>query len=125
MLKPIWRSTAFNIHTKIKIFNSNVLCVLLYGSEFWKPSLLNRSDVSNMIPINSGMNQDAMAFLTFLYSLNGCCQFPDQLWSLENDLKFFTVSTKLTGDGVYVHRERTYIPWPSHWYFNTRHEYFI
>lgn len=32
MLKPIWRSKALNMHTKIRIFNSNVLSVLLYGS---------------------------------------------------------------------------------------------
>lgn len=33
MLNTIWRSTALNIRTKIKIFNSNVLSVLLYCSE--------------------------------------------------------------------------------------------
>lgn len=33
MLKTIWRATALNIRTKIKIFNRNVLSVLLYGSE--------------------------------------------------------------------------------------------
>ena len=32
ILKSIWRSTG-NIHTKIRILNSNVLSVLLYGSE--------------------------------------------------------------------------------------------
>ena len=39
MLKSIWRSTGFNIHTKIRIFNSNVLSVLLYGSECLKTSV--------------------------------------------------------------------------------------
>lgn len=34
------KSTALNSRTKIKIFNSNVLSVLLYGSECWKTSLL-------------------------------------------------------------------------------------
>jgi endonuclease/exonuclease/phosphatase family metal-dependent hydrolase len=36
MLKPIWRTTSLSVHTKIRIFNSNVLSVLLYGSECWK-----------------------------------------------------------------------------------------
>ena len=39
MLKSTWRSTGFNIHTKIRIFNSNVLSVLLYGSECLKTSV--------------------------------------------------------------------------------------
>ena len=36
MLRPIWRSTGLSIHTKIRIFKSNILSVLLYGSECWK-----------------------------------------------------------------------------------------
>lgn len=36
--------------------------------------------------------------------------FPDQLWSSDNDLDFFTDSAKLTGDGVYIHGEWAYIP---------------
>lgn len=39
MLKPIWRSTILSIHTKIRIFKSNVLSVLMYGSECWKTSI--------------------------------------------------------------------------------------
>ena len=38
LLKSTWRSTGLNIHTKIGIFNGNVLSVLLYGSECWKTS---------------------------------------------------------------------------------------
>lgn len=34
MLKPIWRFTTLNILTKIRIFNCNILSVLLYESEF-------------------------------------------------------------------------------------------
>lgn len=36
MLKTVWRSTSLSIYTKIRIFKSNVLSVLLYGSECWK-----------------------------------------------------------------------------------------
>ena len=32
-LRPIWRSTAFSLHNKIRILNTNVKSVLLYGSE--------------------------------------------------------------------------------------------
>jgi len=35
-LRPVWRSTIISIRTKIQIFNSKVLSVLLYGSECWK-----------------------------------------------------------------------------------------
>ncbi|PFX27744.1 putative uncharacterized transposon-derived protein F52C9.6 [Stylophora pistillata] len=36
MLRPIWRSTALTIKTKLRVFGSNVKAVLLYGSETWK-----------------------------------------------------------------------------------------
>ena len=36
MLRPVWKTSGFSIHTKIRIFKSNVLSVLLYGSECWK-----------------------------------------------------------------------------------------
>ena len=36
MLRPIWRSTGLGIHTKIRIFKSNILSVLLNCSECWK-----------------------------------------------------------------------------------------
>nr|KAG5712455.1 hypothetical protein BaRGS_011429 [Batillaria attramentaria] len=35
-LRPIWRSTALSLRNKIRIFNSNVKSVLLYGSETWR-----------------------------------------------------------------------------------------
>lgn len=36
LLKPVWNSSQLSNNTKIKIFNNNVKCVLLYGSECWK-----------------------------------------------------------------------------------------
>jgi flagellum-specific peptidoglycan hydrolase FlgJ len=36
LLKNIWRAKDIKIHTKIRIFNTNVKSVLLYGSETWK-----------------------------------------------------------------------------------------
>ena len=36
MLRPIWRSKFISLWTKIRIFNSNVKSVLLYGSETWR-----------------------------------------------------------------------------------------
>ena len=35
-LRPIWNSTALSIKSKIRIFNTNVKSVLLYGSETWR-----------------------------------------------------------------------------------------
>ncbi|KAK3105137.1 hypothetical protein FSP39_017997 [Pinctada imbricata] len=36
ILKPVWTSSQMTIRTKLRIFNSNVKSVLLYGSECWK-----------------------------------------------------------------------------------------
>ncbi|KAL9960159.1 hypothetical protein ACROYT_G033572 [Oculina patagonica] len=35
-LKPVWRSKRISLKTKLRLFNSNVKTVLLYGSESWK-----------------------------------------------------------------------------------------
>ena len=35
-LKPIWSSKKISLKTKLKLYNSNVKTVLLYGSEIWK-----------------------------------------------------------------------------------------
>ena len=35
-LRPIWRSSALSTRNKIRIFNTNVKAVLLYGSETWR-----------------------------------------------------------------------------------------
>ena len=44
MLKPIWKSKQLRLETKLRLYNRNVLCVLLYGSECWKstPKLANK-----------------------------------------------------------------------------------
>eukprot|EP00064_Thunnus_orientalis_P023677 superscaffoldBa00009203_g23931 len=36
MLRPIWLSKQLSNNTKLRIFNTNVKTVLLYGSEIWK-----------------------------------------------------------------------------------------
>ena len=35
-LRPIWRSTKLSLNTKLRIYNSNVKSVLLYGCETWR-----------------------------------------------------------------------------------------
>ena len=35
-LTKVWKSSQYSIRTKTRIFNSNVLTVLLYGSETWR-----------------------------------------------------------------------------------------
>lgn len=46
----------------------------------------------HMIRVNLGMKQDAMTLLKYLHSFNGTCQFPDQLWSSNNDLEFSQIA---------------------------------
>ena len=36
VLRPVWKATAISHSTKLRIFNSNVKSVLLYGSETWR-----------------------------------------------------------------------------------------
>ena len=36
MLRNIWRAKQIKLNTKLRIFNSNVKAVLLYGSETWR-----------------------------------------------------------------------------------------
>ena len=36
MLRKLWRVEQIKINTKLRIFNSNVKAVLLYGSEIWR-----------------------------------------------------------------------------------------
>jgi len=36
MLNTVWRSTTYSNNTKIRIFNTNVKSILLYGCETWK-----------------------------------------------------------------------------------------
>jgi len=36
MLRQIWRAKQIKINTKLRLFNSNVKAVLLYGSETWR-----------------------------------------------------------------------------------------
>ena len=40
MLRNIWKTNNLSLQTKIKIFKSNVLSVLLYGSECWKTTTI-------------------------------------------------------------------------------------
>lgn len=42
-LRPIWKSNNISLKTKIRIFETNVKSVLLYGSETWKQTKKNRA----------------------------------------------------------------------------------
>lgn len=46
-LRPIWRSNQLSLKTKIRIFNSNVKSVLLYGCETW----LVAADVTSKLQV--------------------------------------------------------------------------
>jgi hypothetical protein len=51
MLKSVWRSTTLRTSTKLRLFNSNVKSVLLYGSETWREtaSSINTSSLSKTV----------------------------------------------------------------------------
>lgn len=49
ILQPIWRSSALSLHNKIRIFNTNVKSVLLYGSETWRTTKTNRNKLQTFI----------------------------------------------------------------------------
>ena len=53
MLRPIWRSTALTTKTKLRIFESNVKAVLLYGSETWR--LTKRLEQKLQVFINKSL----------------------------------------------------------------------
>jgi len=35
-LRPVWKNHNIHLNTKLKLFNSNVKTVLLYGAETWR-----------------------------------------------------------------------------------------
>ena len=49
ILKPIWRRRAIRTATKIRIFNSNVKSVLLYGSETWRSTAASTKTIQVLI----------------------------------------------------------------------------
>ena len=48
-LKNVWSSKDLTLQTKIKIFNSNVKPVLLYGSETWRTTVSTTKKVQTFI----------------------------------------------------------------------------
>ena len=46
-LRPVWKSRIYSTNVKLRIFNSNVKSVLLYGSETWRltKTIINRLQV--------------------------------------------------------------------------------
>ena len=48
-LKNVWSSKDLTLQTKIKIFNSNVKPVLLYGSETWRTTVATTKKVQTFI----------------------------------------------------------------------------
>ena len=48
-LRPIWQSSALSLHNKIRIFNTNVKSVMLYGSETWRTTKTNRNKLQTFV----------------------------------------------------------------------------
>ena len=49
ILKPVWKASNIAKSTKLKIFNSNVKAVLLYGSETWRTTLTTSAKIQTFI----------------------------------------------------------------------------
>jgi len=47
--RPIWNSASLSPHNKIRIFNTNVKSVLLYGSETWKVTKRNTKKLQTFV----------------------------------------------------------------------------
>ena len=60
-LRNIWKSGKIFQETKTRLFKSNVLCILLYGSESWKmtKTINQRLSLSELMP--SKNTQDILA----------------------------------------------------------------
>ena len=45
-LQPLWKSSKYSFKTKLRIFNTNVVAVLLYGAETWRTNVadMNKLD---------------------------------------------------------------------------------
>ena len=48
-LKNIWGSTALTLNTKIRIFNTTVKPILLYGSEIWRTTVTTMKKIQTFI----------------------------------------------------------------------------
>ena len=48
-LSPVWRSKDLHTATKIRILNTNVKAVLLYGSETWRITIISKKKVKTFI----------------------------------------------------------------------------
>jgi len=48
-LRPIWNSSALSLHNKMRIFNTIVKSVLLYGSETWRTTKSNTHKLQTFI----------------------------------------------------------------------------
>jgi len=48
-LRPIWKTTALSLRNKIRIFNTNVKSVLLYGSETWRVTKTNTHKLQTFV----------------------------------------------------------------------------
>ena len=49
LLKKVWKAREISKSTKIKIFNSNVKAVLLYGSETWRTTVASDKTIQSFI----------------------------------------------------------------------------
>jgi hypothetical protein len=49
ILRPVWRNRNINLRTNLRIFETNVKSLLLYGSDTWKQTKKNEQDLQAFI----------------------------------------------------------------------------
>ena len=73
-LKNIWKSKQYSLSTKVRIYNSNVKSVLLYGSECWR---IVKRDINKAVCEGFAISSGPTKFLT-----TTCTRRPGvQVWS--------------------------------------------
>ena len=82
-LKNVWNSSVYRRKTKLKIFESNVISVLLYGCEAWKMNKYNEKRIDTFI-------QKCLRRILKIYYPNMISN--DELYKLANIQKVSTIS---------------------------------
>ena len=80
-LKPIWRSKAISLKTKLKIYNSSVKTILLYGSETWR---LNKSIITQI----QAFNNKNLRYLTGIWWPKKISN--EELWKMTDQERLIT-----------------------------------
>ena len=60
-LAKIWRSGQLSKNTKIRIFTSNVIAMLLYGCETWRMTKRDEAKLDTFLQVSTEVAKDILA----------------------------------------------------------------